>query len=103
MFGFQSSSPLGNVTLNPANKNTDLSLSDFQTGIGVPAYATLNVDLHISCIRTVLVDTIASLQDSDGEVMPVVEGHELLRFMIFWILPYQTGLGIQLVFLAFLF
>ena len=54
---FQSSSgiwiwaspPLDNITLNPANKKTDYSLSDFQTGIGATAHATLDTEHLISC------------------------------------------------------
>ena len=77
-FGFQSSSPLENITLNPAYKKADQSLSDFQTGIGVVAHATLDMEQFIPHTRTALVDTIASLQDSLGGVIPVVEAHELL-------------------------
>ena len=40
----------------------DQSLSDFQTGIGVPAQATLDTEQLIFHTRTALVDTIASLQ-----------------------------------------
>ena len=53
-------------------------LSDFETGIGAAPYATLDTTQLISHTRTVLVDTIASLQHSDGGVIPVSEVYELL-------------------------
>ena len=56
-FGFQSSKPSDNITLNPANMKADQSLSDFQTGIG---------------------DTISSLQYSEGGVISCSEVCELL-------------------------
>ena len=49
------------MVLNPANKKTDQSLSDFQTGTGVAAHATVDIKHVISCMRTALVDTIAFL------------------------------------------
>ena len=100
-FGFQSSSPPDNITLNPADKKTDQSLSDFQNGNGVAALATLDMKPLMSCNRTTLVDTISSLQDSDGVVLPVAEVHELLRLMTFWIMTNPSGLGIQLVFYSY--
>ena len=42
--------PPDNITLNPANRW--ISLSDFQTGIDVAAYATLDTEQLISCTRT---------------------------------------------------
>ena len=64
--------------MNPAKKKTHQSLSDFETGIGVVSHVALDTEQLISHIRTALVDTIASPQDSDGERIPVVEVHELL-------------------------
>ena len=60
-FGFQASSPSDNTTLNPVNKMTDQSLSDLQTGTGVAAHATFDIEQLILHTRTVLVDTIASI------------------------------------------
>ena len=54
--------PPDNITLNPANKRIDQSLSDFQTGIIAAAPATLDTEQLISHTRTAVVDTIASLQ-----------------------------------------
>ena len=42
------------------------------------AHGTIHTEELISHTRTALVDTIASLQDSDGGVIPVLEVHELL-------------------------
>ena len=70
--------PPDNITLNPANNNIDQSLSDFQTGIGTAAHATLDTEQYISHTSTGLVDTIASLQDSDGKVTAALGVHELL-------------------------
>ena len=40
-FGFQASTPPDNISLNSANRKADQSLSDFQTGVGTAAHATL--------------------------------------------------------------
>ena len=76
--GLSASSPPVNITLNASNKKTGQSLSDFQTGIGAAAYATLDTEQLISHIRTVFVDNVASLQGSGGRVIQVSEVHELL-------------------------
>ena len=52
--------------------------SDFQTGIGVAAYPTMDTEQLISHTRTAVVDTIASLQDWEGNVIAASEVHELL-------------------------
>ena len=49
--------------------------------ISSAAYATLDTKKLISCTRTVLVDTTTSQQDSDGEVISVLEVHELLTII----------------------
>ena len=41
-FGFWSSTPPDNITLTPANRKADQSLSEFQTGIGAAAHTTVN-------------------------------------------------------------
>ena len=56
----------GYITLNLANKKTNQYLSDFQTGSGAGAYATLDMEQLVSHTKTALVDIITSLQDSDG-------------------------------------
>ena len=47
-FWFQFSTPPDNITLNPANRKADQSLSEFQTGIGAAAHATLDMEQLIS-------------------------------------------------------
>ena len=42
-FGFQASTPPDNITLNSDNRKADQSLSDFQTGVGAAAHATLDM------------------------------------------------------------
>ena len=63
--------------MNFANRKADQNLLNFQTGIGAGAYANLNMEQLIPHIRVVLVDTISSLPDSEGVVIPVSEVHEL--------------------------
>ena len=65
-------------TLNATNKKIDQSLSDFQTGIGAALHTNLNAGQLISHTRTVLVDMTASLEGSDGKLIPVSEVLELL-------------------------
>ena len=77
-FEFQSFTPPGNVTLTPANRKVDHSLSEFQTGIGSAAHATLDTEQVISHTRIALVDTISSIPDLEGGVIPVSKMHEFL-------------------------
>ena len=49
----------------------------FQTGIGAAVCVTLDTEQLISHTCTVLVNTIASLQGSDGEIIPVSEVHQI--------------------------
>ena len=49
-----------------------------QTGVGAAAHATLDTEQLISCLRVALVDTLSSLPDSEGGIIPVSEVHELL-------------------------
>ena len=51
---------------------------NFQTGIGVATHATLSMEQLISYMRVALVDTISSLQDSEGRDISVSEVCELL-------------------------
>ena len=55
-----------------------MSLSDFQTGVGAAAHATLDTEELISYVWVALVDTLSSLPDAEGGVIPVSEVHELL-------------------------
>ena len=76
--GFQSSTPLDNITLTSANRKADQSLSDLQTGVGAAALATLDTEQLISCLRVALLDSLSSLPDSERGVIPVSEVCELL-------------------------
>ena len=77
-FGFQASTPPDNISLNSANRKVDQSLSDFQTGLGAAAHATLDTEQLISHLQVALVDTLSSLPEAEGDVIPVSEVHELL-------------------------
>ena len=77
-FGFQASTPPDNISLNSANRKVDQSLSDFRTGVGAMAHATLDTEQLISCLQVALVDTISSLPKAEGDVIPVCEVRELL-------------------------
>ena len=77
-FGFQASTPPDNISLNSANRKVDQSLSDFQTGLGATAHATLDTEQLISHLQVALVDTLSSLPEAEGDVIPVSEVHELL-------------------------
>ena len=55
-----------------------MSLSDFQTGIGVAAHATLDTEQLISHTWAALVDTGASLWGSNGGDVTVSEIHKPL-------------------------
>ena len=77
-FGFWSSTPPDNITLISANRKANQSLSEFQTGIGAAAHATLDTNQLISNPRVVLVDTLSCLPNSEGGVRTVSKVHELL-------------------------
>ena len=77
-FGFGASTPPDNISLNSANRKVDQSLSDFQTGLGATAHATLDTEQLISCLQVALVDTLSSLPEAEGDVIPVSEVCELL-------------------------
>ena len=70
--------PPDNITLNSANRKGDQSLSDFQTGVGAGAHATFDMEQLISDLWVALVDTLSSLPEAEGGVIPVSEVHELL-------------------------
>ena len=77
-FRFQSLTPPDNITLSPAKRKADQSLSDLQTGVGAVAYATPDTEQLISHLRVALLDTLSSLSDSEGGVIPVLKVHDLL-------------------------
>ena len=71
MLGFLSPTPLYNIILNAAYKKTCQTLSEFQTGSGAAAHATLQASQNC-------VGTITFLKVSDWEFIPVLEVHDLL-------------------------
>ena len=76
-FGFWASTPPDNISLNSAKRKVDQSLPDFQTGVGAMAHATLDTEQLISHPEVALVDTLSSLSEAEGDVIPVSEVHEL--------------------------
>ena len=80
-FGFWASTPPDNISLNSANRKVDQSLSDFQTGLGAAAHATLDTEQLISHLQVALVDTLSSLPEAEGDVIPVPEVCKLLLWI----------------------
>ena len=76
-FGFWSSTLPDNITMTSANRKADQNLSDFQTGVGAAAHATLDTEQFICHLRVALVDALSSLSNSEGGVIPVSEVCEL--------------------------
>ena len=66
------------TSLNSANRKADQSLSNFQTGVGAAAHATLDTEQLISHLQVTLFDTLSSLPEAEGDVIPVSEVCELL-------------------------
>ena len=77
-FGILASTPPDNISLNSANRKADQSLLDFQTGVGATAHASLDTEQLISHLWVALDDTLSSLPEAEGDVIPVSEVHELL-------------------------
>ena len=77
-FGFWSLTPLDNITLSSANRKADQSLSDLQTGVGAAAHAIHDTEQLISHLRVGLLDTLSSLPNSEGGVIPMTEVCDLL-------------------------
>ena len=77
-FGFKASTPPDNTSLNFANRKVDQFLSSFQTVLGAAAHATLDTKQLISLLQVALVDTLSSLPEAEGDVIPVSEVCELL-------------------------
>ena len=80
-FAFWASTTPDNISLNSANQKVDQSLSDFQTGLGATAHATLDTEQLISHLQVALVDTFSSMQEGEGDVIPVSEVYELLHWI----------------------
>ena len=62
-----------------------LTTPDYQTGIAAAGHATLDTEQLISPIRAALINTIVSLQGSDGGFIPVPKRHKpLTKFITLW-------------------
>ena len=66
------------MSLNSANRKADQSLSDFQTGVGATAHATLDTEQLTSHLRVALIDTLCSLPDAEGGVILLLKVHDIL-------------------------
>ena len=77
-FRFHSSTPPDNITLTSANRKADQSLSDLQTGVGAASHTTPDSEQLIFCLRVALHNTLSSVPDSEGGIIPVSEVCELL-------------------------
>ena len=98
-FGFWSSTPPDNITLNPTNRKADQSLSEFQTGICAAVHATIDTGQLILQLRVALVDTISSLPILREELYLCPKCMNYFsRFMTFWTMLCPNELGTQLVF-----
>ena len=64
--------------MTSANRNADQSLSDLQNGVGAAAHVTFDTEQLISHLEVALFDTLSSLPNSEGGVIPVSEVHKLL-------------------------
>ena len=93
-FGFWSSMPPDNITLNPANTEADQSHSELQTGIDAAAHATLNTEQLIYQIRVALVYTISSLPGEELFLFQKCVNY-LSRFMTFWTMLFPDGLELS--------
>ena len=89
--------PLHNINLNHAVKKTDQRISDFQTGIGTTADATLGKENLIS-IPELPLWILMPLPSSERGVTPLSEVHELPRLITFWTGLCLNGVVIQLIF-----
>ena len=99
-FGFWSSTLLDNTTLTSAYRKADQSLSNLQTCVGATAHANLDTEQLISCLRVAHPDTLSSLPNSEGGVIPMSEVHEILLKVndIFWTVLFPNELTTLLVY-----
>ena len=76
-FEFWASTPPDNISSNSANRKVDQSLR-FSDWSWCHCNATLDTEQLISHLQVALVDTLSSLPEAVGDVIPVSEVHELL-------------------------
>ena len=73
-FGFGASTPPDNISLNSANRKVDQSLSlIFRLVLGAAAHATLDTGGTYFSSPGCLVDTLSTLPEAEGDVIPVSE------------------------------
>ena len=99
VFGFQSSLPPDIISLNPANRKTYQSLSNFQTSIGA-AFMPLLIwrSLFLVPEQMLLIPLPLSRILMGNWYQSRQSLNYSLRFMIFWTMLCLGGLGIQLIF-----
>ena len=73
-----SSTPLYNIVLNDFNKKADQSPLNLPTSIGASSHSTLEMEKLMSHMKIAIMDVITILWDSDEEVVPDSEIHDLL-------------------------
>ena len=94
-----SSTPPDNITLTSANRKAYQFLSDFQTGVGGAAYASLDTEQLNYHLRVALVDTLSLwliLREALSLCLKCVIYFS--RFVTFWTMLFPNELGTQLVF-----
>ena len=97
-FGFQVSTPPDNITLNSANRKADQSLSDFQTGVGAAAHATLDTEQLISHLVHLLILFPHCLRLREMLYLYLKCMNYFSGFMAFWTRLFPSKLEIQHVF-----
>ena len=78
--------PHGNITLNPANKGTDQSLSDFQTSICTTAPATLDTEVHelITKINYILDTAVSKWVGNAAYILAYLFNSASLQYQEVW-------------------
>ena len=99
-FGFQSSTPLDNITLSSTNRKADQSLSDLQTGVGAAAHATLDTEQLISHLSDlpflILFPLCLILREALSLCLKCMIYFS--RFITFWTQHFTNELGTLLIF-----
>ena len=98
-FGFRASTPPDNISLKSANRKVDQSLSDFQTGLGATAHATLDTEQLIPCLQVAwLILFPHCWRPREMLYLCLKYVNYFSRFMAFWTRLFQSELEIQHIF-----
>ena len=98
-FGFWASTPPDNISLNSANRKVDQSLSDFQTGLGAAAHATLDTEYSFLISRLPWLILFPHYQRLRAMLYLCLKCmNYFCRFMAFWTRLFPSELEIQHVF-----